>query len=105
MDKDTIYLGTELKLNISVDQISGYTMDDYDFTAEFYCFSNRRIQLAKDAFIRSDENNYVAVIDTRSLGAGAVKCKVTAYIPDSDCADGLRTEVCVIDTGLKVVGA
>lgn len=105
MNNSSTYIGTELKLNISIDKIADYTMDDYEFDVEFYCYSNRRLAMSKEALIRKDENNYLAVVDSKSLGAGMVKCKITAYIPDADCNDGTRVEVCLVDTGILVTGA
>ena len=100
---ERVYEGTELKLNVSIDKIAGYTMDDYDFIAEFYCSQNRKLRLEKSALIRTDAANYSAVVDTRSLGVGVLKCKITAFLPDADCADGVRTEVCLMDTGINIV--
>ena len=61
------------------------------------------VTIAKRDAIRIDENNYVLLVDTEELGAGDVKCKITAYIPDFDFPDTLRTEVSLIDTGLNVI--
>ena len=97
--------GTELKMNISIDEIAGYTMDSYDFIVEFYCMPNRKLRLEKSALVRTDANNYTAVVDTKAVGIGALKCKVTAYIPDADCEDGFRTEVLLMDTELQIIGA
>ena len=102
---EIIYLGTEVKLNINIEPIGGAVMDDYDFSCEFYCLPNASIRLNKDQLIRTDENNYLAVIDTMPLGVGELKCKVTAYIPDADCNDGIRTEVIRIDTGMRIANA
>lgn len=100
---ERVYEGTTLKINVSIDDIAGYTMDDYDFVAEFYCLPNRKLRLEKSALIRTDENNYSAVVDTKNLGVGAIKCKIIALIPDADCDGGVRTEVCVMDTQLTIV--
>lgn len=103
--ENIIYIGSEIKLNISINPIGNYTMDDYQFECEFFCFANRRLTLGKEQMIRTDENNYVAVLDSRALGAGALRCKITAYIPDADCEDNLRTEVCMIETGMRITNS
>ena len=105
MNEDVIFLGTEVKLNIALEPLDSYSMADYDFECEFYCYSSKRVVLAKDAMLPKDKNNYIAVLNTRDVGTGALKCKITAFIPDTDCDDGLRTEVLVIDTGIQIVGA
>lgn len=104
-----IYFGSEIKLNVSIDAIGQYHMKDYDFECEFYCFSNKKIVLKKEAMIMQDDDNYLAVLDSKILGKGMLKCKITAYIPDgdlnSDDNDGKRTEVLIIDTGIQIMGA
>lgn len=99
-----VFFGSEIKLNVGIEPIGGYHMEDFDFECEFYCFSNRRVTLGKDSLIRQDEDNYLAVLDSKSLGTGGLKCKITAHIPDGDCDDGLRTEVLILDTGIQIMG-
>lgn len=98
-----IFLGTELKLNIHIEPIGEITMDDYNFEVEVYCSQKRAIVVKKQDAIRVDENNYVVRVDTNIVGSGALKCKVTAYIPDGDFEDSLRTEIVAIDTGFNIV--
>ena len=76
-------------------------MDDYEFEAEFFC-GPTRLKALKNEMIKVDSNNYIVLLDTSKLGAGKLKCKVTARIPDSDFSDGLRTEVVVLDTGINI---
>lgn len=98
-----VFLGTELKLNINIEPIGDVTMDDYDFEVEIYCSSKKVVDITKKEAIRVDSNNYIILIDTNVVGAGDLKCKVIAYIPDNDFADGLRTEISIIDTGINIV--
>lgn len=97
-----VYLGTELKLNISIAPIDGFTMDEYDFNVDVYCSTSRVLSFAKKEAIRLDENNYVVCVDTFQIGAGSLKCKVTAQIPDGDFPDDKRTEVTIIDTDITI---
>lgn len=97
------FLGTELKLNVHIEPIGDITMDDYDFEVEVYCSPKRAIVARKEDTIRVDESNYIVLVDTNIVGAGALKCKVTAYIPDGDFEDSLRTEIVAIDTGINIV--
>lgn len=101
--KQIIYLGTELKLNVNIEPIGGITMDGYNWVAEVYCSPNRPTIIKKENAIRVDENNYILLVDTSICGSGALKCKITAEIPDSDFPDNLRTEVMIVETGVVVV--
>lgn len=98
-----VYQGTELKLNIGIEPIGGLTMDEYDFSIEVYCFQNKAIKFGKADTIRVDANNYMVLVDTSALGAGELKCKVTAQIPDGDFKDGIRTEIAYVDTNITIV--
>lgn len=97
-----IFLGTEIKLNISIPPFGNVTMDDYDFSLEVYCSQKRVVTISKKDLIRMDSENYVALIDTSELGASDIKCKVIAYIPDWDFPDKTRTEISVYETDIQV---
>ena len=103
MNDNVIGLGSEIKLNLNIEPVGGYTMDDYDFVAEVYCKAKNSIVLTKDKTIRIDGNNYLLPVDTQDLGHGAIKVKVTAFIPDKDFVDGVRTEVVFIETGIEII--
>lgn len=95
--------GTEVKLKISITPhaIANYTMDDFDFAVEFYG-NIGKVELKKEDCIRLDESNYLAVVDTAITGCGVLDARVSAFIPDADCADGYRTEV-VIVKGIETI--
>jgi hypothetical protein len=99
------FIGTELKLNIHIEPIGETTMDDYNFEVEVYCSPKRPIIIPKANAIRIDSDNYVVLVDTNVVGAGDLKCKVTAQVPDGDFPDLLRTEVVCIDTGINIIKA
>ena len=105
MTNEIVYLGTEIKVNIGIEPIGGMSMMDYNFECEFFCYTSRKVYIAKEAMIMQDKDNYVATLDSKNLGSGSLKCKITAYIPDVDFKDRLRTEVLVIDTGIQIMGA
>lgn len=100
-----IYLGTEVKLDVSICSANGITMDEYDFSVETFCSPASSHTTEKKDAIRKGADHYVVCVDTALLGVGRLKCKVTSHIPDSDFPDGERTEVSVIDTGIDVVRA
>lgn len=100
---NAICLGTEIKLNIHVEPIGDVHMEDYDFTVNVYTSPIKSIEVTKGEAIHIDEDNYVVCLDTSKFGAGRLKCKITAQIPDGDFSDSLRTEIAVIDTGIDIV--
>lgn len=105
MKENVVYVGSEIKVNVGIEPIGGKSMKDYDFECEFYCYASRKIYIAKEAMLMQDDDNYIATLDSKSLGSGSLKCKITAYLQDADFADGLRTEVLVVDTGIQIMGA
>lgn len=105
MKNESPFIGTELKLNIHIEPIGETTMDDYDFEVEVYCSPKKPIIIPKANSIRIDSDNYVVLVDTNVVGAGDLKCKVTAQVPDGDFPDLLRTEVVCIDTGINIIKA
>lgn len=103
METTSIFLGTELKLNVNIEPMGELTMEDYDWLVEVYCSAQRVVTVEKKEAIKVDSNNYVILVDSAELGAGDIKCKVTAYMPDFDFSDNYRTEVLIMDTGLNVI--
>lgn len=103
MKTEEVFWGSELKLNIHIDEMDGMTMDDYDFIVNIYCAANRSQTVKKDEAIRVDNNNYIVLVDTSKTGLGSLICKVTAYLPDGDFPDEVRKEIVIEDTGIKVV--
>lgn len=100
---DALGLGTELKLNINIEPIGEITMDDYDFEVDIWCSLKRIVTIAKSEAIRVDEKNYIVCVDSSLLGHGQIKAKVTAYVPDNDFEDGVRTEVVYLNTNIEIV--
>jgi len=103
MDNNSVFIGTELKLNLHIEPINNITMDDFDFEVEVFTSTKKVATITKAECKREDESNYIMFIDTDELGVGEIKCKVTAHIPDADFVDdGFRDEVLGINTGIFV---
>lgn len=100
---EKIYLGTELKLNINIEPIDGVSMSSYNWEAELYCNTRKVVKIPKSSAKKKDNNNYIIMLDTNEVGVGALRCRITAQIPDTDFADKLRTEVTVINTDINIV--
>ena len=105
MTNNKYHIGTEMKLNISVDPIGDITMETYDFIVDVFCSPTKVLTISKEDAIKVDANNYIVLIDTTALGTGKVKVKLTAIIPDDDFSDGFRTEIAIVDTGINIVKA
>ena len=101
--KSNIFTGTEIKLNVSIEPIGGLTMDEYDFKVDVFCSNSKVVSVKKDDAIRVDEKNYIVLVDTNIVGQGRLRCKITAELPDDDFADGYRTEIAIIDTGIDII--
>lgn len=95
-------IGTTLKINVSADFGGGLTMDDADFTCEFFTNKRSTVALSKDEMIRIDDNNYLAVIDSTELGAGTITMLFDGTVDDNDCPDGVRREVLRVTTGITI---
>lgn len=63
----------------------------------------RILNIPKSECIKIDKDNYVILVDTSLLGAGDIKAKVIANIPDFDFPDTVRTEVVALDLGITVL--
>ena len=92
---NVVYLRTELKFAITI-TAGGFNMEEDDFNVVFKNTTNgNKVELAKEDLV-NDGELYYALVNTTALGVGHVNVVTTAYVPDSDFDDGLRTEVNVI---------
>lgn len=103
MNKEAYY-GGDIKPYIELEPVGNLNMDDYDFQAEFFCFSSRRVVVKKQDMRRENENKYVASISTKDLGTGTLKCLVTRHIPDADFNNGMRTDVKLFEYDISIIG-
>lgn len=87
----TIYQGTELKFTLDID-IDGFSMDDDDFKVTIKNTKNE-ITIPKAEMLVTEDNEYLFTVDTLQMGTGDYYVITTAYVPDTDFDDGLRTEV------------
>ncbi|WP_455639781.1 hypothetical protein [Parabacteroides sp.] len=97
-------IGTEIKFALTLSLPVPFTMDDVDFIAKFYIYSDRVKEIRKTEMQREDKNTYICVLDTQSIGyGGRIKCQVEAYLPDNACPDGVRTEIIRLETDQSVI--
>ena len=104
-----LYSGTEAKYLIEI-TADGFSMVDDDFTVEIVRGPNHQFfakaDLVDEEYQEEDadhntvtKHRYYVCFDTATLGAGTVYAIVTAYVPDMDFSDGLRTEVYKVELG------
>lgn len=99
-------LGTEFKLNVHLEPLDGLHMSDYDFEVALYVYTNRKVVFQKSKLKKVDDDNYLLMVDTADalrIGRGRINAEITAYIPDSDFSDGLRTEKLVLCTDVTAI--
>lgn len=105
---ESVYIGTELKFLIDI-EADNFSMHDDDFTVEIargpkHLFF-RKEDLVEEEYTETVDNaevtkyHYYVCFDTANLGYGDVYAIVTAYVPDMDFDDGLRTEVYKVALG------
>lgn len=93
-------------IQVGIDSYRGTAMADLDFTLDFYVHPNRRETLGKNDLIRIGKEGgdiFVAMLDTRRLGAGALYCNVSISDPESRWPGGARPVMLKRNTG-KVIG-
>lgn len=89
--QDEAFLGTEKKYLIEI-QSDGFDMERDDFEVSIKRGTNILV-IKKEDMVQDDDGNFYVTFDTAALGGGKVTMTVTAYVPDADFEDGLRTEV------------
>jgi hypothetical protein len=101
---EQVGIGTRLKINVHIEPMGDLHMSDYNFAARFYTRALKPVVVNKEDMIKIDSDNYIALVDTRTMTAGLLQMVIHAEIPDGDFADGLRYEVSApINTGIPIV--
>lgn len=95
MANDRVFVGTELKFKVEI-QAAGFSMERDNFTVTIRRRSHELL-FKKEDLVTDGEGGYYVCFDTAEFGPGLINAVVTAYVPDSDFPDGLRTEVLSMD--------
>jgi hypothetical protein len=95
--------GTQLKLNIHIDPLGTLHASDYDFECKFFVFQKKSITVTKEEMVKVDDDNYLAIVDTTTLGIGNLHITITANVPDDDFEGRLRKEVICVPTNINIV--
>ena len=89
------YLGTELKFLLKI-TADGFSMVDDDFTVTLKRGQVTKV-FTKDQLVQDENDRFYLCFDSAEFGKGLITATITAYVPDDDFDDGLRTEVQKID--------
>lgn len=97
-EENIIYYPSDFKLNVAMDAIDGYHMEDVDFTCSFYVSSTfianeKVVTLEKSQMIKVDADDYVAPLSSENIGRGNLIVKYVAEIPDADFDSGYRKDI------------
>ena len=104
MKSSRVFKGADLKLNLHIDPIGDLSMENYDWTASFYCESESPIEVNRKQAKKIDSNNYIITLNTSNLSTGMLKCTIEADIPDADFKDdNTRKEIVKLNTGIIIV--
>ena len=94
--------GTEFKLNLHMQKCDGYSLKDVDFYVEVFTDRGGLVKIDKSECKEVDEDNFLVGVDSSKTGVGKYFVRLTAYIPDGDFPDGIRTEKKSIPTGITI---
>lgn len=101
--------GTGKMIQVSIDSHRDQSMQDMEFSLEFYVHANRRVAVSKDGLIRIDRNDgtsmFFVMLDTRTLGTGLLMCNVRISDPEARWKNGKRPVYIQRNTGCGVGGA
>ena len=95
MIHERAFVGTELKFLVEI-EAGGFSMVDDDFTVTIKRGSKQHV-FQKADLVKDNEDKFYVCFDSAEFGTGTIQAVVTAYVPDSDFPDGLRTEVYMMD--------
>lgn len=85
-----VYLGTKLKYLVTI-TAAGFSMVEHNFDIVL-SKGQKSKKFEKDELVFDGENYFLA-FDTSDFGVGDLSATVTAYVPDADFSDGIRTEI------------
>lgn len=101
--------GTGKMIQVSIDSHRDTPMADLDFSLEFFVHANRRKLVSKNDLIRIDRTDgtslFFVLLDTRTLGTGALMCNIRISDPEPRWKNGSRPVMIQRNTGCGVGGA
>lgn len=95
-------VGTEYKIKIAMEPIKDVHLADCIFECVFYVKAQPTVIVKKEEMIQVDEDNFIAMVDSSTLGMGKLMVKVKVELPDADFPDLYRTEIVNLSTGITI---
>lgn len=93
-------------IEVSIGSHRDIPMKDLEFSLEFYVYANRRKQMRKEELVRIDRTDgssmFIALLDTRTLGSGELRCNVCISDPEPRWGGGKRPVLLKRSTGIAV---
>lgn len=99
-------IGTDAKIAFTFELPDDLTLSDIDFSVTVYNddAANSSLDFTKAQCIAIDDDNYLVIVDTDTLGVGTYMLRATLQIPDTDFDGGIRQEVVNINPYVRVTG-
>ena len=94
-------VGSKKKINIFAELGNGLHLSDVNFHVRIFTHT-KHVDYEKSDLIKVDDDNYLCRVDTKLLGTGEYWVRLCVDMPDADFEDGIRPEVLIIPTGLKM---
>jgi hypothetical protein len=107
VEDQQVVLGSDVKIAFSADLPDDLLLKDIDFTVKVYnnTEKDKAVTLTKaDCIMVGDGEEYVALVDSETLGIGRYLLKLTVQIPDTDYQTHYRKEVVNINPHIVVTG-
>lgn len=89
--QDQVFVGTKLKFAITISS-PGFDIGEDDFTVDIRRGA-KMLHFEKEDLVVDENGKYYVCFDTAELGGGIIEAIITAFVPDDDFDDGIRTEV------------
>lgn len=84
--------GEEVKYKITISR-QGFNMNEDDFQVRLkYGMMNKELLITKEDMVSSENDEWYFMFSTAGM-VGRVKAECSFFVPDTDYADGYRTEV------------
>lgn len=94
-------IGTQFKINVCVEPIGGHHLSELDFVCTFFTQPNKFVTIKKEQMVKVDDDNYVAIVDSKYLSVGTIKMTIEVDVID-ELFEGGRKEIKTVCTGIKI---
>lgn len=89
--------GSMESFNVWAELPGGYHLNDVDFFV-FFIGSTGRVKVKKEDMIFTDEDNYVAMVDTSKTGNGKIMAELHVFLPNVYLESGVKKQIVYVPT-------